>query len=84
MKKVYWDMLENKECIAVFAADTEVVPAGATLYSMSVKEKNAEYQKYADAYDLRFIFDDDIPLIDFYPVPRVDIFAQDSLGVSVK
>lgn len=80
MKKVYCDMLESKGCIAVFAKDVEVVPAGATLYSMSVKDKNAEYQKYADIYDLRFIFDDDIPQIDFYTVPRVDIFAKDSLG----
>ncbi|MFA9380021.1 MAG: hypothetical protein ACERKO_03070 [Acetanaerobacterium sp.] len=74
------DMLECKEATAVFTNNSEVVPAGATLYSMSVKHKNAEYQKYADAYDFRVIFDDDIPQIDFYTVPRVDIFAKDSLG----
>lgn len=52
---------------------------GTTLYPMSVKDKNTEYQRYADTYDLKFIFDDDIPQIDFYTVPRVDIFAKDSL-----
>ncbi len=80
MKKVYWDTLESKGCAAILAKDVEVVPAGTTLYSMSVKNKNAEYQKYADAYDLRFIFDDDIPQVDFYTVPQVDIFARDSVG----
>ena len=45
---------------------------------MSTGEKNAECQRYADIYDWRFIFDDDIPQISFYTVPQVDIFAKDS------
>lgn len=80
MKKVYLDRLESKGCISVFVSNAEVVPAGTTCYSMSAKDKNAEYQKYIDLYDLRFIFDDDIPQIDFYTVPQVDTFAKDSLG----
>ncbi len=83
MKKLYWDVSESEGCIGyigVSAKDTEVVSAGTTLYPMSVKDKNTEYQRYADTYDLKFIFDDDIPQIGFYTVPRVGIFAKDSLG----
>jgi len=80
MKKIYLDRLEIRGGIGIYAADAELIPAGTTLYSMSVKHKNAEYKKYADTYDLKFIFDDDIPKIGFYTVPHVDIFAQDSLG----
>lgn len=80
MKKIYWDVSEREGCIGVLGKDIELIPAGVTLYPLSVRNKNAEYQKYANSYDLRFIFDDDIPQIDFYTVPRVDVFAQDSLG----
>lgn len=80
MKKIYWDVSEREGCIGVFVKDAEIVQAGVTLYSMSSKDKNAEYQYFADSFDLRFLFDDDIPKIDFYTVPRVDIFAKDSLG----
>ena len=77
---VYYDMCESNGCAAILPREIEVVPAGTTLCSMSARAKNAEYQKYADIYDLRFIFDDDIPQISFYTVPHVDIFARDSLG----
>jgi hypothetical protein len=80
MKKIYLDRLESKDAISVFIKNAEVIPAGATLYTMSVEYKNEDYQKYEDNYDLKFIFDNDIPQIDFYTVPRIDIFAQDSLG----
>jgi len=80
MKKVYYDMCESNGYAAIFPREIELVPAGAKLHSMPVNVKNAEYQKYADIYDLRFIFDDDIPQIGFYTVPYVDIFARDSIG----
>lgn len=80
MRKLYLDRTENKACVSVFIRDAEVIPAGSTVYSMCVKDKNAEYQKYADEYDVRFIFDDDVPEIDFYTVPWIDLFARDSKG----
>ncbi|WP_324825604.1 hypothetical protein [Sinanaerobacter sp. ZZT-01] len=80
MKRIYLDRLENRGGIGIYGVDAELIPAGTTLYSMSAKDKNAEYKRYADTYDLRFIFDDNIPEIDFYTVPHIDIFAQDSLG----
>ena len=39
-----------------------------------------EYRKFADDYDIHFIFDDDIVNVDFYAVPQVDIVAIDSQG----
>lgn len=78
MKKLYIDKTENTGCFSVFVKDTEVNWAGATVYSMSIKHKNPEYQRYADEYDIHFIFDDNIPSLDFYTIPLIDIFAVDS------
>ncbi len=80
MRKVYIDKTENNECFAVFLKDAEVIFAGTTIYSMKRKEYNAEYKRYADKYDINFIFDDAVPQIDFYTVPQFDIMATDSEG----
>lgn len=80
MKKLYLDETEAHECMSIFIKDVEIVHAGTTIYSMSVEDKNAEYERYADEYDIHFIFDDDIPHIDFYAIPQVDIMATDSQG----
>lgn len=80
MKKLYLDETQAHECMSLFIKDAEIIHAGTTIYSMSVKEKNEEYERYADEYDIHFIFDDDIPHIDFYTVPQVDIMATDSQG----
>lgn len=47
---------------------------------MDVTDKNQEYQRYAKDYDIQFIFDYNIPNIEFYTVPQVDIMAKDSKG----
>lgn len=80
MEKLYIDAVSSKDCTAIFIRDVEVIFAGTTVYSMPVAEKNEEYQRYADEYDIHFLFDDDIPVIDFYTVPQVDIMAVDSNG----
>ena len=80
MRKVYLDRTEFTGAIYVFSKDTEIRQAGTTIYSMSVNNKNEEYQKYANDYDIQFIFDDDIPHLEFYTVPYVDIMAKDSKG----
>lgn len=80
IKKVYWDVTERPGSIGIIGQDIEMIPAGATVSAMSIREKNTDYQIFADQHDIRFIFDDDIPSIDFYPVPRVDVFATDSAG----
>lgn len=79
MDTMYLDMTDNS-CKGVFVKDIKIVPAGTTVYSMSVKDKNDEYDFFADKYDIHFIFDDSIPMIDFYSIPHIDIMATDSLG----
>lgn len=79
METMYLDRTD-KSCICVFMKDVEIIPAGTTVYSMSVKDKNDEYDFFADKYDIHFIFDDCIPAIDFYSIPYIDILATDSLG----
>ena len=80
MRKVYLDTTQADMCISVYVNDAEVVPAGASVNAMSVKHKNSEYQKFAEEYDIHFIFADDVPKVDFYTVPMVNIFAVDSAG----
>lgn len=80
MRKVYLDETEASSCMSVFVKDAEVIKAGATIYAMPVKDKNSEYQRYADEYDIHFLFEDNIPVVDFYTIPQVDIFAVDSEG----
>ena len=79
VNKIYLDMTQNP-CTSVFVKDTTIIPAGTTIYSMPVKDKNDEYNSLADKYDIHFIFNDHIPKIDFYSVPQIDIMATDSLG----
>ena len=80
MKKVYLDTTQSNICIGVFANGAEVVLAGTTVNAMAVKYKNGEYQRFAEEYDIHFIFEDNIPKIDFYAIPMVEIFAVDSSG----
>ena len=54
--------------------------AGTTIYSMAVNQKCREYQELADQFDICFLFDDDVPVVDFYSVPWIDILAKDSHG----
>jgi hypothetical protein len=87
MRKVYLDKTEINNYIGVFVKDAEVIPTGTTIYYMSTKYKNEEYQKYADNYDIHFIFDDDIPTLSFYTVPLEpysDIIFYDSKSEAEK
>lgn len=81
MRKIYLDKTGlSGVAISLYISDAEVIPAGTTVYSMDVGSKNEKYQRYADVYDIHFIFDDDIPEPGFYTVPQVDIVARDSEG----
>jgi hypothetical protein len=80
MRKVYLDRKELIGAILVNIEDTEVILAGTTIFPMSAHYKNEEYQKCASDYDIQFIFDDDIPHLEFFTVPHVDIMAKDSKG----
>lgn len=82
MRQLYVDTASHREAIALFVNEpgTEIIPAGTAVCSMSPKDRNEEYRTYADQYDLHFIFDDAVPAVDFYAVPRVELFACDSGG----
>ncbi|WP_096273482.1 hypothetical protein [Paucisalibacillus globulus] len=80
MRKVYQDRTALPGAMIVNLEDTEIISAGTTIYSMGVHDRNEEYQRYANYYDIQFIFDDNIPRIAFFTVPHVDIMAQDSKG----
>lgn len=80
MRKVYLDKTELTGAIGIFLKDTEIILAGTTIYSMDVSDRNEEYLRYAKDYDIQFIFDDNIPHLEFYTVPYIDIMAQDSKG----
>ncbi|MFA9378360.1 MAG: hypothetical protein ACERKZ_16695 [Lachnotalea sp.] len=81
MKKIFVDATEAvEETVALFIEGAECVLTGTTINSMSIKEKNDEYERFAQEYDINFIFDDEIPEIDFYTVPLIDIMATDSRG----
>lgn len=79
MKKVYFDNSAG-DCVSIHIKDAEAIPAGVSIYSMPVSAKNKEYERFAQDYDIHSIFDDCVPEIDFYAVPRIDVFATDSEG----
>ena len=83
MKK-YLDMQTQDGGIGVTGFDEEGKPieriqAGTTITSMPVKYKS-QYEMIERKNKMFFIFDDSIPQVDFYAVPRVDIFAKDNQG----
>ena len=80
MKKVYIDKSSVPGPASIWIKDAKVIWAGAVISSMSIKHKNEDYKKVALEHDVHFIFDDEIPVVDFYTVPLVDIFAMDSTG----
>lgn len=82
MKTVYYDMSDiTAGAVGVFLRDARVMPAGTTLCAAPVQEKQeSAYAEFAQK-DVHFIFTDDMPEIDFYAVPRVDVFARTTDGL---
>jgi hypothetical protein len=80
MRKIYLDRTAFSGAIVVNLEDTEIISAGTTINSVGVHDRNEEYQTYASDYDIQFIFDNDIPHLEFFTVPHVDIMAKDSKG----
>ncbi|MFD2630016.1 hypothetical protein [Oceanobacillus kapialis] len=80
MRKIYLDRTAFSGAIVVDLEDTEIISAGTTINSMGVHDRNEEYQKHANDYDIQIIFDDDIPHLEFFTVPHVNIMAKDSNG----
>lgn len=80
----YIDLTKTEGCIGILPENGEsIVLTGVSVCSMplSVKQKEGRlYADFAQKYGIQFLFDDDIPSIDFYTVPRLDIAATDCKG----
>lgn len=80
----YLDMTQAKGCFGLIPENGEIIVlTGVSVYSMPLSVKRDEGEVYNDfgrKYGIHFIFDDDIPEIDFYSVPRLDIGARDNDG----
>jgi len=79
--KMYFDRTALASNIGwVVSPGIELVPVGTSICYMSANDDNKVYQRYASEHDLRFIFEDNIPEIDFFAVPQLDVFARNSNG----
>ena len=80
----YMDMTNADGCFGVIPENGEtIVFVGVSINSIPLSVKRREGDAYADfarKYGIHFIFDDDIPAVDFYTIPRVDIAAVDNEG----
>lgn len=81
---LYVDFSHINQCVGILAKNGEtIVPTGTTVSRMSstVHEKEGcAYDRFFSQYGVRFLFDGDSPLIDFYAVPRLDVAAVDEAG----
>lgn len=84
MEKSFFQNKMKAVFIVVIGNDgksSEIIYTGKTYLTMPVSDRiEKTYQILSNDYDINFIFDDDIPQFTFYPVPRFDIFATDSMG----
>lgn len=83
MDIIYYDSEEFKNvfCSKAFVMKAiKPIPAGTSFFSMPDTEKNKKWKSFADKYDIHFIFENDIPKIDFYAVPQFHIMATDRNG----
>lgn len=80
----YLDMTKAEGCFGVIPENGEtIIFTGVSVNSMplSVKRKEGKaYDDFAWKYGIHFIFDDCIPEIDFYTVPKIEVAATDNDG----
>lgn len=79
LRKLYLDRTGG-EAVSVYVRDAEVIPAGTTVYSMPLRERNPVYDRWGREYGIYFLFEDMQVEIPFYAVPWVDLFAVDGQG----
>ena len=84
MEIVYFDFDEKEKEFpsseSFVLKNMKPIPAGTSIFSMPDTEKNSKWKSFADKYDIHFIFDEDIPEVNFYAVPQFHIMATDSSG----
>jgi hypothetical protein len=80
---LYMDFSGTEGAIGYISDGEPVIPVGVSINAMpmSIKKKECElYQQFAKRNDVHFLFEDNIPTVDFYAVPWVDVAATDSNG----
>lgn len=80
---LYMDFSGTEGAVGFISDGEPVIPVGVSINAMpmSIKKKEWElYQKFAEDNDVHFLFEDNVPAVDFYAVPQVDIAATDSDG----
>lgn len=80
---LYMDFSGTKGAIGFISDGEPVICVGVNIDAMPMRVKKKEwelYQQFARENDVHFLFEDNIPTVDFYAVPRVDIAATDSDG----
>ena len=80
---LYMDFSGTGGAVGYISDGEPVIPVGVSINAMpmSIKKKEWElYQQFAKDNDVYFLFEDNIPTVDFYAVPRVDVAATDSDG----
>ncbi len=78
MEEIRYVDATQLQCNTVFCKDYKLIFAGTTISSMPESYKDDTYIMLEDLYDIRFIFERYVPVVNFYAVPRIDIFATDS------
>ncbi|MDF2543873.1 MAG: hypothetical protein K0S47_3591 [Herbinix sp.] len=78
MKEIRYLDVKQLSSSAIFSPTYELIFAGTTISSMPDSYNDDTYKLLAEKYDIKFIFDSYIPMINFYAIPWVDIFAMDS------
>lgn len=79
-RRKYFDASVEEQTVSVIVDGVAVSPAGTTVYAMPVSDRNSEYVRIEEKYGLHFIFEDNIPKLDFYAVPLFDVMAVDDHG----
>ena len=83
METVYYDIDEfEKEfpTTSIVLKNVKPIPAGTSIFSMPDVAKTQKWKSFADMYDIHFIYDNDMPDVNFYAVPQFHIMAMDSNG----
>ena len=80
----YLDMTQAEGCFGLIPENGEIIVlTGVSVYSMPLSVKRDEGEVYDDfgrKYGIHFIFDDCVPEIDFYTVPKIEVGATDNDG----
>ena len=81
---LYVDPTGVQGCVGLIGYQGEpAVFTGVCVSAMPASLKKTEgeaYAQFARDYGIFFLFDDDVPTVDFYSVPRLDIAAVDGEG----